>query len=382
MVIFVFLQQVRMEFQWLLQATKVPMLDNEASYDVLSNRTTSDMVTDTTNEANNKEPPIPLHKLAQSSQAAQMRCPEPLRLIQDVIVSDEQTASRKIPRILHMTAASRCNHPIFADNLRMTWRSVLTNYSFYFHDDQAVHDLLYGREWPEFPQLSFLLDACILPGYHQYRQDSYMGAIMIDVWRLLVLWEYGGIYADLDTAPNLDNFHETTITNDMDALFVMDRLGSPSQWFMAVSPKHPLIYNSIVFLMRNMITFRGGEFRVVFMTGPGVIAQGFHAFHHFAKTQYEVEAGTYYHDYGTTLDSDNNNNPQDLNRSVTILGDRHKENEYIVRVIPSVLNENTKDEIYQTTNMTHLTKMNHYRNQSCLEALYQRVVLGVGSSSR
>jgi mannosyltransferase OCH1-like enzyme len=50
-----------------------------------------------------------------------------------------------------------------------------------------------------------------------------MGAAWIDLWRLLVLWKYGGIYADLDTSPVPSLFNETTISEEDDAFFVVDQ---------------------------------------------------------------------------------------------------------------------------------------------------------------
>ena len=42
-------------------------------------------------------------------------------------------------------------------------------------------------EWPEFPGLHTVLQ-CIFS----------KGAMLIDVWRILILWEYGSIYTDID----------------------------------------------------------------------------------------------------------------------------------------------------------------------------------------
>ena len=51
-----------------------------------------------------------------------------------------------------------------------------------------------------------------------------MGAAFIDIWRLLVLWEYGGIYADMDSSPVPDRFNASTIAADDDAFFVQEVL--------------------------------------------------------------------------------------------------------------------------------------------------------------
>lgn len=68
------------------------------------------------------------------------------------------------------------------------WR--LSGYSVLFHND-ATGDALLQRYWPEFPELPKLVH-CLLSG-----------AGKADLWRALVLWESWGIYANLDSAPNV-----------------------------------------------------------------------------------------------------------------------------------------------------------------------------------
>lgn len=114
---------------------------------------------------------------------------------------------RKIPRIVHLTSKSRCNVPLFARNID-TWR--LANHSVFLHDDEAI-ERLFQRDWPEFPMLHKILKC--LPA---------KGAVMTDVWRILAIWEYGGIYADFDASPN--KFDANTITPEDDAFFVVETL--------------------------------------------------------------------------------------------------------------------------------------------------------------
>ena len=51
-------------------------------------------------------------------------------------------------------------------------------------------------------------------------------------------WYYGGIYTDLDNLPT--GFNDATIQPSDDAFFPLESLGIVSQYFMAVSPRHPL----------------------------------------------------------------------------------------------------------------------------------------------
>lgn len=164
---------------------------------------------------------IPLEELTRSPGRSDSRsqapyayppCTDGLVMVNDTILDPALVweGGRKIPRIVHISSKSRCNDPIFANNIDY-WR--LKGYSLYLHDDEAVERLL-TMDWPEFPDLKKALKC--LPQ---------KGAIMTDVWRVLALWEYGGVYADIDTRPVPEKFNETTLTPDDEAFFVMEQLG-------------------------------------------------------------------------------------------------------------------------------------------------------------
>lgn len=124
---------------------------------------------------------------------------------------------RKIPKIIHMTSKSRC----FTENYALSinkWK--FDGYSLLMHDDAAV-DRLFSREWLEFPLLK------------EVRSCISTGAGMADLWRYLVIWEYGGIYTDIDNEPGPKFLNASLITDDMDSLFEQERGGFPSQYFFA-----------------------------------------------------------------------------------------------------------------------------------------------------
>ena len=67
------------------------------------------------------------------------------------------SGNRKIPRIVHQTARSRCVTKKFYD-VAQSW--VLgDDWAHYFHSDDAI-DRLFQQDWPEFPHLRTVL-ACI-----------------------------------------------------------------------------------------------------------------------------------------------------------------------------------------------------------------------------
>lgn len=168
--------------------------------------------------------PIPLDKLLQDD-GAQGECGEGLiRVKSKHLPYDELfSGNRKIPRIVHQTSRSICLTTAVA-GVAVHWSSLGNDWAYYFHSDNAV-DRLFAQNWPEFPHLSAVL-ACL---------DG-KGTLKADLWRYLVLWEYGGVYADVDTKPN--KFNSTTITADDDGFFIVEQYHLLSQYFMAMSPRH------------------------------------------------------------------------------------------------------------------------------------------------
>jgi hypothetical protein len=110
-------------------------------------------------------------------------CPNGTFAVEDTILPTSiTTAGRKIPKIVHMTGPSRCVHPHVFHAISM-WR--FENHSLYFHDDAAMFKLL-ERRWPEFPHLQL------------GQQCMTTMANRADVWRYLLIWQFGGIYTDID----------------------------------------------------------------------------------------------------------------------------------------------------------------------------------------
>jgi len=117
-------------------------------------------------------------------------CPPPLKFYRNRIVrptsmtTSMNAKNTTIPRILHVSMKSKCL-PQDIDMYMKRWEEQLPNHSIIFHDDDAVHDLIYnnnnhhdyGWSWSdEFPWLNSAMK-CVLS----------KGAMTIDVWRVLVL---------------------------------------------------------------------------------------------------------------------------------------------------------------------------------------------------
>jgi mannosyltransferase OCH1-like enzyme len=252
-----------------------------------------------------------------------------------------------IPRIVHQTSRSRCVTREMAD-AAARWR--LENWSYYFYDDEAVGRLV-ASEVDAFPQIDALFRTCMPHG-----------ALKADVFRYLVLHRHGGIYADLDAAPSAAFDPSVHLPGTVDAFFVVEQYGMLSQYFMASSPSHPLLWYAVQHSLANLLQERDtGRTAVAMKTGPHALHNAFALFRQdvgarVGRSQSKsVEAGVY---AGTR------------NRSVTVHGVASNSNELVIR---DVLH-GTKKAQYRKMNMTHFRddyKIN--TNRSCLSLIYEHL---------
>ena len=205
-----------------------------------------------------RSPIIPLRDLVDTN--VESSCPEGLLLVNDTILDDFplDDSARRIPRRIHMTSKTRCMPKEFVDIIDQ-WR--FPGYELYFHNDAAMQKL-FNRDWPEFPQLKQVL------------RCTKGGAGLADVWRALVMWEYGGIYTDIDNAPA--KFNGKTIRKDDDAFFVIERSAHLSQYFFAARPRHPLFFLLVQHMMSRLLSLNDVNMQVVsLVTGPGATRVAF-----------------------------------------------------------------------------------------------------------
>jgi len=193
-------------------------------------------------------------------------CPPPLKQYKNRIVvspSYNHTANTtRIPQILHLSERSRCLNRDMYDAIQM-WQKSFPSFSIFFHDDAAVDRLLYSEEpeysdWRrEFPDIVEILP-CVAPG-----------AMKIDIWRVLVLWKYGGMYSDVDVVPNTDMLTERTIHPDSAWFSLSDAWSRPSQWFFATSAHHMSMENALHIIAKRVLDVSNiQKTQLVHVTGP------------------------------------------------------------------------------------------------------------------
>ena len=226
-------------------------------------------------------------------------------------------------------------------------------WSYFFHDDVAVQRLL-RQGFAEFPQLKLVAKHCLVHG-----------TSTSDLWRYLVLWVYGGVYADLDAVPtkNLD----VRILLESDAFFVVEQYHLLSQWFMAVSPRHPLMFYAVQQALTRLLQVPDtGSMNAAFVTGPHALHEAFRLFrmdvglpvNPATGINKPISAG---HFVGT------------LNRSVTVVGTAEFQDEFVKRDALGALKRNE----YRKMGMRHFQDdLKHQSNKSCYLSLYMHTIGG------
>jgi mannosyltransferase OCH1-like enzyme len=294
---------------------------------------------------------MPLSELTASPDES---CRKPMRWMTNKELLAKETLGtippQRIPRIIHQTSKSRCIHREVARET-YHWRD-LSTYRYYFHDDAAIWRLI-DQAWPEFPSLHAALQ-CV----------TSMTAVT-DVWRLLVLWEYGGIYTDLDATPHPHSNTSWTpahIHPDDDAYFVVEFYDALSQYWMALSPRHPLMFYTIHAALARIMTMRNVlKMDASLTTGPFALLDGFALFtlDTGPLITKPVYAGVY---VGTN------------NRTVRVDGYSRGLADMIIK--REALNRPRKLELYKSMNMTHFLqdmkagRQSPLLGRSCLAVQY------------
>jgi len=289
---------------------------------------------------------VPISMLT-TRQASAIECPSSLVLIEDRVTLHKNTTASKIPLAIHQTSKSRCLVPSLAETVDK-WKTFLPDFNYHLHDDTAVEALLSLPKLQEtFPLLKQVALSCT------------RGAMRADLWRYVLLWEYGGIYSDIDTYPN------TTFSlpnNDKDAYFVLETDGLLSQYFIAIAPHHPLMFYTIQHTLMNLL--KSPDARKAFaptVTGPRALHQGFQT---YCGNNYNIPDSE-----GQWLGM---NHPLETggiftvnNHTVRVDGDIHNTDDIIVR---DAIPREDKKRQYELMNMTYFMQdaRKAPRGESCL----------------
>lgn len=98
-----------------------------------------------------------------------------------LVARDKMEYVQKIPKIIWQTMKTN-EVPVFMKNYADSWIDLNPEYEYRFCDDDDIIDFL-KTDFPEY-----------LDGYNKLKY----GASKADLWRYLVMYKYGGVYADID----------------------------------------------------------------------------------------------------------------------------------------------------------------------------------------
>ena len=269
-----------------------------------------------TKKSNEKETEVgrrlSLAELTRNPREGTIHCPPLMVPIYDRILPSQPQhdtthsppTRRKIPKLIHISYKSRCvPAEVYGDGIQQ-WKDTLDDHALYFHDDTAIA-LFFEQPWIHdvFPALHKLLEHCIL----------FRGAMTIDIWRMLILYQFGGWYTDIDNVPakefqNQNNHSNTTSSTLLpnDTFFsvvankqrVSKRSGRPSkspkkinQNVFAMTPHHPIAYYTIQRILYNLehMVDNIQRVKVVETTGPSAFYNGYHDYFRMTYQQLSTE---------------------------------------------------------------------------------------------
>jgi len=134
-----------------------------------------------------------------------------------------------------------------------------------------------------------------------------------DLWRYMILWEYGGLFADLDVLPSLSpRFNALQLfdeTPDVNAFFVLDSSlssqGVATQWYMAAAPGHTLIRTTLETALQ--LTLKAKRADPLMTTGPRALVWATDEFLNWAPHRRKLQVNQTYYQGGVingTVDMD------------------------------------------------------------------------------
>jgi mannosyltransferase OCH1-like enzyme len=139
-----------------------------------------------------------------------------------------------------------------------TWKDLNPDFEYRYMDDaQAAEFILneYGQEW------------------HDLFVGLPVGVMRGDLWRYMVVYKYGGVYADLDTecATSINKW----LNEDYDMIVCPETDIHFCQWTFAASAKNPILKSVIDLIKERLLNPSYGSPHFVHThTGPAVWTEG------------------------------------------------------------------------------------------------------------
>jgi mannosyltransferase OCH1-like enzyme len=164
-----------------------------------------------------------------------------------------------IPKIIWQTYKTDYDSiPIKAKTYAIKWQILNPSYEYNYFTDEDIYKFIeeyYGQEMLELAK-------------------SFKVPVMLsDLWRILVIYQFGGIYADIDTEPTdpLDNWLDLS----KNFVVAIENGLHYVQWAFMAEPKSPIVKSILDTVLERCkeIDYTKKEF-IHYYTGPNVFTEG------------------------------------------------------------------------------------------------------------
>ena len=182
------------------------------------------------------------------------------------IIKDEDPMVFKIPKIIHQSYKNCVKKKML--NAINSWKNMNINYEYKYWDDNSCYNFLIEY-----------FDEKVLHAYNLL----YAGAYKSDIFRICVLYIYGGIWADISSSCEL-SLDKIIIDEKLNLLVVKDNpsqiiYGNIYQAFIITEPKNEIIKTIIDFTVDKVVNYENYSKiypdlinQSIAVTGPTVFA--------------------------------------------------------------------------------------------------------------
>ena len=168
-----------------------------------------------------------------------------------VLPKEHAFVHQNIPRVIYQTYKSNSINKDLNKNVE-SWINLNPSYQYEFYDDERIRQFLLKEYGPKYVE----------------RFDSIkVGASKSDYFRILIIYKYGGVYADLDNKL-LKPLNEIIKPEDTEILHKQ-----LNNWYdthvLMMSPNNELLYNCIQIINNNIDNKIKGT--AIDVTGPNIL---------------------------------------------------------------------------------------------------------------
>ena len=166
-----------------------------------------------------------------------------------------------IPKNIFQTWVSLDFHPAIQDRINIT-KELNPNYNHIIYTDDDIENYMNEKH-----------SGIILECFNRLNIPT----AKIDFWRYLILYEYGGIYLDMDSSINASL--DSIISEEDEAIITAEKCPNTYvQWALMFDKQHPILKRAIDIVVEN-ITNESHVDDIFYLTGPQAFSKAINSVH-------------------------------------------------------------------------------------------------------